>query len=151
MRQDTPAVVVDASIGVKWEIWEDEDDVEDAQWLLERHARGDVLLCVPGIFRLEWLNALKSRGMSVPDILRSARQLEASRLEWHEVDEALSFEAVALASTHGLSIYDAAYLALAERLDASLVTADAALARAAGDRLAHVIDFKPEPGPGAAG
>lgn len=147
MTDDAPVVVVDASIGVKWEIHEAEDNVLDAMWLLERHARGDVVVAVPGTFRLEWLNALRSRGMAVPDILRSAHQLESASLEWHEVDEALSFEAVALAAAHGLTVYDAAYLALAERLDASLVTADAALARAAGSRLAHMVDFKPEPLP----
>lgn len=39
-----------------------------------------------------------------------------------------------------VSAYDAAYVALAERLDAALLTADAALARAAGDRTdVHVL------------
>ncbi len=35
---------------------------------------------------------------------------------------------------HGLTAYDAAYLALAEAADADLLTADAALAAAAGSR-----------------
>ena len=144
MNSDIPVVVIDASVAVKWDVTVDEADVEDAQWLLERHVRGDLILAVPGTFRLEWLNALMSRRLIIPEVLDAAHDLQLARLEWHEVDEALSFEAVALASSHGLTVYDAVYLALAERLDAGLVTADRALAEAAGDRLMHVIDFKPE-------
>lgn len=145
MSGTTPVVVVDASVGVKWAVTEREDGIADAMWLLERHARGDVVLAVPGTFRLEWLNALLSRGLSVPNVLSAVRKLELSSLDWHEVDESLSFDAVSLAAAHGLTVYDAAYLALANRLDAGLVTGDAALARAAGDRLVHLVDFKPEP------
>ncbi len=144
MSDNPPLVVVDASIGVKWAVTEREDGIGDAMWLLERHARGDIALAVPGTFRLEWLNALLSRGLSVPNVLSAAHDLELSTLDWHEIDETLSFEAIALASTHALTVYGAAYLALANRLDAGLVTADAALARAAGERLVHVVDFKPE-------
>jgi hypothetical protein len=39
---------------------------------------------------------------------------------------------------HGLTSYDAAYLVLAESADADLLTADAALATAAGDRAIFV-------------
>jgi hypothetical protein len=39
---------------------------------------------------------------------------------------------------HGLSAYDAAYLALAEAADADLLTADALLAAAAGSRALQV-------------
>jgi predicted nucleic acid-binding protein len=133
--------VVDASVAVKWIIEDGEDAVSDARWLLEVHARGQLVLAVPGTFRLEWLNALRSRKLSVPDILSAGHELQRAALEWHEVDEALSFEAVSLAASHGLTVYDAAYLALANRLDAGLVTADRALAEAAGERLVSVVDI----------
>jgi predicted nucleic acid-binding protein len=145
VSDSAPIVVVDASIGVKWAVTEREEGTGDAMWLLERHAHGDIVLAVPGTFRLEWLNALLSRGLSVPNVLSAAHDLELSTLDWYEIDETLSLEAVALASTHAVTVYDAAYLALANRLNAGLVTADAALARAAGERLVHVVDFKPEP------
>jgi predicted nucleic acid-binding protein len=145
VSDSAPIVVVDASIGVKWAVTEREEGIGDAMWLLERHAHGDIVLAVPGTFRLEWLNALLSRGLSVPNVLSAAHDLELSTLDWYEIDETLSLEAVALASTHAVTVYDAAYLALANRLNAGLVTADAALARAAGERLVHVVDFKPEP------
>ena len=141
-----PRVVVDASIAVKWVVTDNEPGVGDAMWLLERHARGDIVLAVPGVFRLEWLNALRMRGVAVPEILRASHELELSSLEWHDVDEALSFEAVSLAAAHDLTVYDAAYLALANRLDVALVTADRALAAAAGERHVHVVEFAPESG-----
>lgn len=51
-----------------------------------------------------------------------------------EGDRAAVLASVALATEHGLSVYDASYLALAERLDARLLTLDVQLAAAAGDR-----------------
>lgn len=149
MNGEGRRVVVDASIAVKWVIAENECAVDDALWLLERHARGDLVIAVPGTLRLEWLNALHSRSLSTPDILSAAHELERATLEWHEIDEALSFEAVSLASVHHLTVYDAAYLALANHLDAGLVTGDRALAKAAGERLVHLVDIageQPRPG-----
>jgi predicted nucleic acid-binding protein len=139
------SVVVDASISVKWFLAEREENVDHALWLLELNARGQIALSAPTHMRLELLNALVSRKVPSPEILTAASDLQGFTLDWYEIDETLSFEAVALASTHSLTVYDAAYLALANRLDAGLVTADAALARAAGERLVHVVDFKPEP------
>ncbi len=49
----------------------------------------------------------------------------------HTDDEPHLDVALALARTHGLSIYDALYLELAQRRTAALATLDAALARAA--------------------
>lgn len=144
-RPAPPRVVVDASIAVKWVIREGEHAVDEARWLLELHARGDIVLAVPGTFRLEWLNALRYRSIPIPDILSASHELHMGALEWHEIDEALSFEAVSLAAAHGLTVYDAAYFALAERLDAGLVTEDRALAAAAGDRLMRVVDIPADP------
>lgn len=45
--------------------------------------------------------------------------------------EPLLFSACAFAETHGLSVYDAMYLALAERHGASLITSDDALNKVA--------------------
>jgi len=137
--------VVDASIAVKWLLTEGEEAVDEARWLLELHAREQLVLAVPGTFRLEWLNALRSRNLPVPDILSAGHELQQAALEWHEIDEALSFDAVSLAASHGLTVYDAAYLALANRLDVGLVTADRSLAAAAGDRLVRVVDLPADP------
>lgn len=145
------AVVVDASIAVKWFLSEREENVEHALWLLELNARTQIVLCAPSHMRLETLNALVARKVPFRDVLAAAHDLQGFSLDWHEVDEMLSFEAVALASAHSLTVYDAAYLALADRLGAGLVTADAALARAAGDRLVHVVDFGPPTEPSTDG
>jgi len=139
-------VVVDASIAVKWFLADRETDVDHALWLLELNARGQIRLSAPMHMRLETLNALLSRGMPIPEVLGAASDLEGFVLEWHDVDEALSIEAVSLAAAHDLTVYDAAYLALANRLDVALVTADRALAAAAGERHVHVVEFAPESG-----
>ncbi len=138
-------VVVDASIAVKWFLAHQEADVDHALWLLELNARDQIRLSAPAHMRLETMNALVSRKMPIPEVLGAASDLEGFSLEWHEIDEALSFEAVSIAASHGLTVYDAAYLALANRLDAGLVTADRALAAAAGERRVSVVDLPADP------
>ena len=61
-----------------------------------------------------------------------------------DLDRPMLLLALDAVARHGLSAYDAAYLALAEAADAELLTADAALAAAAGSR-AHLV------GPGRIG
>lgn len=56
--------------------------------------------------------------------------------------------AIGLAMTHGLSLYDAAYVELAKRLHLPLATLDQNLARAA---LAEGLDLIPTPQGGAGG
>ena len=60
------------------------------------------------------------------------------QLETTELDRGLVVLAIDLAERHGLSTYDAGYLALAVSMDASIATFDAALRRAAGKRAVRI-------------
>jgi len=72
--------------------------------------------------------------LTAPEVLEGIAALDDLDLSTAEGDRAAVLATVALATEHGLSVYDASYLALAERLDARLLTLDAQLAAAAGDR-----------------
>jgi predicted nucleic acid-binding protein len=90
---------------------------------------------VPSLFWLEIVNVLGRRyGGSPQAILEAVVELEAAGLETVEVDRPMLLLAIDAVVRHGLTAYDAAYLALADAADARLLTADATLAAAAGSR-----------------
>ena len=88
---------------------------------------------MPRHWHLEVRNALlvaERRGRLSTDGVNQRLQALAA-LPVHTDDEPRLDAAIALARSHGLSIYDALYLELAQRNAAKLATLDTALARAA--------------------
>ncbi|GAB4276125.1 MAG: hypothetical protein Kow0056_06390 [Coriobacteriia bacterium] len=121
-------VVVDSSVAVKWFLGEGEEHVAEARSLLDAHAAGTLELVAPDLLVLEVLNALKHRGVGDAALVAAAEALRLARLEFHPVSE-LADDAARLAAAHDLTLYDAAFVALALDLDAELVTVDRKLAR----------------------
>jgi predicted nucleic acid-binding protein len=123
--------VVDASVGIKLFLVEPLSERADA---LFDHLT-DALpasLYVPDLFYVECTNILWKyvRRFGYPP--EAARQdvTDLVRLPVRSVSmAALVKPALSLAMTFGITAYDAAYVALAERLSLPLVTADEALAR----------------------
>jgi predicted nucleic acid-binding protein len=92
-------------------------------------------LRVPDHFWLEVVNVLGPRvGHSAPEVAERVRELDELGLVTDSIDRPLVLLVLDGMRTHGLTAYDAAYLALAVALDADLVTLDVALATAAGER-----------------
>jgi predicted nucleic acid-binding protein len=127
------AVVLDASVGIGL--------VRDEPTSLRISQRIHVLremghrLIVPSLFWLEILNVLGRRYQTPPQaILEAIVELEAAGVETVELDRPMLLLAVDAVFRHGLTAYDATYLALADAADAQLLTADATLAAAAGRR-----------------
>lgn len=92
-------------------------------------------LYVPAPFWLEVVNSLLRRhhrpGMAV---IAAIHQLDELGFMTVDVDRPLVLRALDFADRLSLSAYDAAYLTVADSLDAALYSADAALLAAAGDR-----------------
>ncbi len=138
-----PALVIDASVGVP--LVHDEASSVEVSRLVHAAPRAGQRLIVPPLFWLEVLNVLGRRYRLGPDVLMEAvAELEAAGIETVELDRPMLMLALDAVARHGLTAYDAAYLALAEAADAELLTADAVLAAAAGSR-AHLV------GPGRIG
>jgi predicted nucleic acid-binding protein len=124
--------VVDASVAFKWFIPDAaEEDVSAAKALLVDHMEGRVAIAVPALFYYEVANILLF-GRSKPPIDEAAEALR----DLYSIPLAVAVPApdtaeaaLRLASDHGLSYYDASYVALAETLDCTLITADQRLAR----------------------
>jgi len=121
------ALVVDASVAVKWLVVEDGSDV--ARDLLDD---GDDLHA-PRLLVSEVANAVWRKVRLGQVDRRSAGQLIATMsdtpVRWH-ADETVGADAIRLAIAHDRPVYDFMYIALAQRLGTRVVTADRRLANA---------------------
>ena len=124
--------MVDASVAFKWLIPDAaEEDVSAAKALLVDHMEGRVAIAVPALLYYEVANILLF-GRSKPPVDEAAealRDLYSIPLAVAVPAPETADAALRLASDHGLSYYDASYVALAETLDCTLITADQRLVR----------------------
>jgi predicted nucleic acid-binding protein len=110
---------------------------QDVEGIRSRIARPGETLHIPHLFEIEVLHALRSL------TLRGTVSSERARLALDRLRDTRFVRYAHTALTEriwelreNLTAYDAAYIALAEALDAPLVTTDARLARASGIRAA---------------
>ncbi len=123
-----PAMVVDASVAVKWHLT-DEEDADAAALLLTRFSDRQVDLVAPDQIRYEVPNAI-----AVATIGREPRLTPEQGREAIEeflalalptvVDDELIAKAFPLVHQYGIAFYDALYVALAQRLGIPFITAD---------------------------
>ena len=124
-------LVLDASVAACWAF--DDEDHPLAARALDR-LRAEPAL-VPALWWFEVRNVLvvNERRDRLTEAVTAAFLRAVARLDI-AIDRTPDSAAVlALARAHRLSVYDAAYLELAQRAAAPLATLDAALARAARD------------------
>jgi predicted nucleic acid-binding protein len=127
------ALVVDASAAIAILLRDDGSEAVD-RVVRGRGSRG-VQLIVPELFWVETANTLGRRHSQPLDvILEAIATLDRMGLVTVHTNRAGVLTMTAAMLDHGLSAYDATYLALAETLDAKLLTLDRRLASAAGSR-----------------
>ena len=103
--------------------------------LTSRHRLGAGRLIVPDHFWLELANVLVRRhGASPEDVVDAFRATDDLGIETIHTDRPTLLLVLDLQHRHGLSAYDAVYLALAQAENARLLTLDVRLATAAGIR-----------------
>jgi predicted nucleic acid-binding protein len=92
-------------------------------------------ILVPELFWLEVTNVLRRRyAATAAEVVEAIRELDELELETIALDRPILLLALDRSVEHRLTVYDAAYLAIAELEEAALVTLDASLAAAAGSR-----------------
>jgi len=116
-------VVLDSSVAFKW-FARHEDDAEDAVDLLLEHRAGATTLVAPALLSIEIANALSCSGVGAAGVRRAMQALADADLLIAPLDASLIGAAADIAEADGLTIYDALFVALAARLEATLVTAD---------------------------
>lgn len=145
-------VVVDASVLLAFYL-PAEPYKAHALALLGDVTAGGVKLVVPTLTRYEVLNVLsravrgvkREQRLSVDDALEIITALNKLALEEHD-SAGLEEQILKLSREHHRSAYDAAYVALAERLGADLLTGDECLynaMKARWKRVRFIEDYKP--------
>ncbi len=134
--------VVDANVVAKWFL--EEEDTSAARRLREDFLEGTLRLRVPSLLPFEVLNALKyNPAFSARALPVAAQALDALGLVTVPLFGEYMERTVTASSRYDLTIYDAAYVALAELTGCSLYTADRALvglSSKAGSIL-HIRDY----------
>lgn len=122
MRQ---SFVVDASVAVQWLNTFRETAVEQSLALLQIAVEGDSDLIVPDLLLYEVSNALvRGKGLQGKMLENALDLLFSFPLKYIWVSQKRIASASLLASTYGLSVYDAVYAALAMEYAAPLITAN---------------------------
>ena len=129
----TRRFVLDASAAIA--LLRDEPEGVAMEQALANGKRAGASFVVPDGFWFEIVNVLIRRHRwPAPAVMRAIHDLDTFDLVSVPSDRPLLLMTLDLAERHGLTAYDAAYLATAISADASLLTLDRDLAIAAGDR-----------------
>ncbi|MDO8691518.1 MAG: type II toxin-antitoxin system VapC family toxin [Dehalococcoidia bacterium] len=126
-------LVVDASVAVKWNLG-DEEHADKATLLLTRFSEGKTDLLAPDYIRYEVPSAItvatQGRGPRIAQDQGKEAIEEFLNLGVRTMDSSeLILEAYPLVHQYGCALYDALYLALAQRLTLPFITADFKLYR----------------------
>ena len=116
-------LVIDSSVAFKW-FDQTEHGADVAMQLLREHQRDVVALVAPAHLQLEIINVFVNRGASTDEIDHAIAALSATDLLIAPIEPWLLSDAARIAATDRIALYDAAFIALAARLDCELVTAD---------------------------
>lgn len=125
-------IVLDASILLKWFI--QEPDSELALQFKKRYIAEEIVIAVPDLILYEVPNVLRfKKGVPEQAVKAALQHLLSLELEIITPTEKLLQEAISLSFATQLSIYDCSYLAMANELSSTLITADDKLWREAKD------------------
>jgi predicted nucleic acid-binding protein len=117
--------VLDSNVALKCFLPEELSDV--ARRVLERSASGALTLIAPEILLAEVAHALRRevvrKRLPADEALTIWKDIRAMQIEMHSIAE-LADEAFTLALDNMGAAYDALYIALAEREDVQVLTAD---------------------------
>lgn len=128
------SVVVDASVAVKWCLPSlREDLVAEAEELLASSRRDEVRFLVPDLFWVELANALwkavrrkETSADNATAAISFMRDLDIATVPSLDIVP----QALDLAISHGRTVYDSLYVALAMQSKSEMITADERLANA---------------------
>ena len=135
--------VVDASIVAKWFL--DEEFSEEARMLRDDYASDLVDLEAPSLLPFEVLNVVRYAGVfSTQELKRVAEALGSFAIPMSPLEGALAGETLDIATSTGLTVYDASYIALARELNTTLYTADRVLLKATKQlgNVAHIETYR---------
>jgi predicted nucleic acid-binding protein len=117
-------VVLDTSVIVKW-FRQREVLADQALALRDAYLSGEVAIAVPVLVAYELANVMRYKpGLRTEQVQEAVGSLFDMGWEWSIPSSELMGRAIGIARLCGTTVYDATFAALAESLDALLITAD---------------------------
>jgi predicted nucleic acid-binding protein len=138
--------VVDASVAVKW-VLPGEPYEENALRVKKNHILGIAHAYAPSFMVLEVGNslwkAIKQKRITQEDAHEALRTLDDLQISLYELNWSDVSTVLTLAGKADLTIYDASYLFLSEKIQAQVITADDKMYQKAKDnfRVLHLKDY----------
>lgn len=121
-------IVLDASVIVKWFI--DENNSDKAEIIKEQFINEKINIIIPSLLYYEVLNALKySKLFKLDELNLVGESIENYGFNAVVIKDEIREKMVEIAINHDISIYDASYIALAEKFNTQLITADEKISR----------------------
>lgn len=116
-------LVLDASLAVKW--FNVEPLRDKALIIRDKHVNGEIDLIAPNLLFYEVANALRyNPRFGIEEVKSALTALEELGIITYDFRGELREKSIELAYTFGITVYDAAYVALAILQNATLYTAD---------------------------
>ncbi|BAK54633.1 type II toxin-antitoxin system VapC family toxin [Sulfurisphaera tokodaii] len=134
--------VIDASVVIKW--FANENYSKEALILKEAYVKGLEDLSAPCILPFEVLNGLKyTYSLGEKELEEVGKILSDFQITLYGFEDMLD-EMVSLSLRYGITIYDAAYIALGKVLNDKVYTADENLIRKVKELpfVVHIKDYK---------
>ena len=120
--------VLDTSVVIKW-FRQREILADRALAVRAAYLDGRALVFVPTLLAYELINVLRYKSdLTTEQVAQAAQSLLEMGLDWVPPAAPWLRRAAVIARDCDITVYDAAFAALAETLDATLITADAQLA-----------------------
>ena len=141
MEKET-LLILDASVAVKWFTIEPLRD--KALIIRDKYVDGELDLEAPSLLYYEVANALRyNPRFGIEEVRSAVRALEDLAITIYDFKGELASRAVELAYRFGITVYDAAYVALAAIRNASLYTADKEVVmKVSSENVKHLSEVK---------
>src|SRR3989338_840574 len=117
------SIVVDTSVIVKWLNTTNEENVKKADHLMEKSLQGEIELFAPELAKYELGNVLlKGKLLTPAQATAPISSVYTLPISFFGESENLAKQTFSLASSLGITYYDAAFISLAKEYNATLVT-----------------------------
>lgn len=114
--------VIDSSVAVKWLNSKDEKHIEKSDKILKDLQAGKIRLIAPELSKYEIGNALLNKNISIEAAKISLASFYRIPIEFISFDQYLAINTMDIAYESKITYYDASFIALAQKLKATLIT-----------------------------